>query len=76
MDYPLTAVPQDEALDYLLQAITRKDVLPDPTRFCLAAPPVPVVLAERAVAFPEGLFELPHMIALVEVAGIPTRPTP
>jgi Domain of unknown function (DUF4375) len=71
VDYPLSAVLEDEARSYLIDAIIRDDVPPDADPLLPYATAYVVVLAERSAALPEGLRDLPYMIALAEVAGYP-----
>lgn len=71
IDYPLSAVLRDEALGYLVEAITEKEVPPDPNPLLPYGSAYQMVLAEKAADLPDSLSDLPYLIVLSEVSGYP-----
>lgn len=71
IDYPLSAVLRDEALGYLVEAITDKEVPPDPDPLLPYGSAYRLVLAGKAAALPDSLADLPYLIVLSEVSSYP-----
>jgi hypothetical protein len=71
VDYPLSAVLRDEALGYLVEAITDKEVPPDPDPLLPYGSAYRLLLEEKAADLPDRLSDLPYLIVLSEVSAYP-----